>query len=159
MVVRQVVPCLAVGAVVLPHRPPLPLADVRPPPVPVADLAKPVLELAESRHPLTFGTHGNPYLRSCKAKLPCSTTRRSAGPHRSDCAKPGAGNLVHQHVPERSYKLGGDSRGGRSPRPASWASWTADERSFHSICVMETAPVPGAMVLNGAEDRGIQTRR
>ena len=57
LVVRQVVPRLAVGAVVLPDRPPLPLADVRPPPVPVTGLAKPVLELAESCHPLTFGAH------------------------------------------------------------------------------------------------------
>src|SRR4029453_19051810 len=36
MVMRQVVPRLTVGAVILPHRPPLPLADVRPPPVPIA---------------------------------------------------------------------------------------------------------------------------
>src|ERR1700743_2446369 len=34
IVVRYVVPRVAVGAVVLAHRPPLPLADVRPPRVP-----------------------------------------------------------------------------------------------------------------------------
>src|SRR5580704_8798532 len=44
MIVRQVIPRLPVRAVVLPDRPPLPLADVRPPPIPVTRLAKPVLE-------------------------------------------------------------------------------------------------------------------
>jgi hypothetical protein len=42
VVVRQVVPRVAVGAVVLPDRALLPLADVRPPPVPVAGLQQPV---------------------------------------------------------------------------------------------------------------------
>ena len=64
MVMRQVVPRLTVGAVILPDRPPLPLADVRPPPVPIASLAKPILEPAESRHPITFGAHQRPSISS-----------------------------------------------------------------------------------------------
>ena len=40
MVVRQVIPRVAVGAVVLPHRAPLPLADVRSPPVPLRALLR-----------------------------------------------------------------------------------------------------------------------
>ena len=47
MVVGKVRPRITVGAVVLAHRAPLALADVRPPPVPVAGLAQAVLQLAE----------------------------------------------------------------------------------------------------------------
>ena len=57
VIVRQVVPRVAVGAVVLPDRAPLPLADVRPPPVPVPGLQQPVLQPAEPGDPLTFRTH------------------------------------------------------------------------------------------------------
>src|SRR5580704_3641613 len=45
-IMRQVVPRLTVRAVVLPHRPPLALADVRPPPIPITRLTEPVLEPA-----------------------------------------------------------------------------------------------------------------
>ena len=48
MIVGQVVPGFAVGAVVLPHRAPLPLAHVRAPQIPVAGLAEAVLQLSES---------------------------------------------------------------------------------------------------------------
>ena len=65
VIMRQVVPCLTIRAVVLTHRPPLPLADVRPPLVPVAGLPEPVLQLAESRYPVTFGAHRAPFLRRC----------------------------------------------------------------------------------------------
>ena len=51
MVVGEVGPRLAVGAVVLADRAPLALAQVRTPQVPVAGLAQPVLELAEARRP------------------------------------------------------------------------------------------------------------
>ena len=47
MVVRQVVPGVAVSAVVLPDRTPLPLANVRPPLVPIPSLQQPVLQPAE----------------------------------------------------------------------------------------------------------------
>src|SRR5450755_3959089 len=57
VVVRQVVPRVAVGAVVLPDRALLPLADVRPPPVPVAGLQQPVLQPAEPGDPLAFCAH------------------------------------------------------------------------------------------------------
>ena len=62
LVVRQVVPGVAVGAVVLPHRAPLPLADVRPPPVPLPGLQQPVLELSEFGYPVTLGAHRAPSL-------------------------------------------------------------------------------------------------
>ena len=57
VVVRQVVPRVAVGAVVLPDRAPLPLADVRPPPVPLPGLQQPVLQPAEPGDPLAFCAH------------------------------------------------------------------------------------------------------
>src|SRR4029077_7748439 len=60
VIVRQVTPRVAVGAVVLPDRAPLALADVRPPPVPIPRLQQAVLQPAESVHPLTFGAHGRP---------------------------------------------------------------------------------------------------
>src|SRR5207244_4150441 len=57
MIVRQVIPRVAVGAVVLADRAPLPLADVRPPPVPLPGLQQPVLQPAEPGDPVTFRTH------------------------------------------------------------------------------------------------------
>ena len=57
VIVRQVVPGLAVGAVILADRPPLALADVGAPQVPVAGLAQPVLEPAETANPLRLDTH------------------------------------------------------------------------------------------------------
>jgi hypothetical protein len=57
VIVRQVVPGLAVRAVVLPDRAPLPLAGVGPPPVPVTGLAQPVLQVAESVHALPLSSH------------------------------------------------------------------------------------------------------
>src|SRR6202020_1358424 len=52
VVVREVVPGRAVGAVLLPDRPPLPFTDVRPPQVPVAGLPQTVLEPPESLYSL-----------------------------------------------------------------------------------------------------------
>ena len=60
VVVREVCPCLAVGAVVLADGAPLPLADVRPPEVPVACLAQPVLELPEPARPFPLSSHRRP---------------------------------------------------------------------------------------------------
>ena len=57
VVVRQVLPRRAVLAVVLPHRPPLPLREVRAPVVPVARLAQAVLEASEALDPLTLDAH------------------------------------------------------------------------------------------------------
>ena len=57
VVVREVVPRLAVGAVVLADRAPLPLAQVRAPQVPVAGLQQAVLELAERLDPLALLAH------------------------------------------------------------------------------------------------------
>ncbi len=51
MVVREVLPRGAVGAVVLAHRPPLALADVGAPQIPVARLPQTVLEPAEALDP------------------------------------------------------------------------------------------------------------
>ena len=62
LVVRQVIPGVAVGAVVLPYRAPLPLADVRSPPVPLPGLQQPVLELSEFGYPVTLGAHRAPSL-------------------------------------------------------------------------------------------------
>ena len=61
LVVRQVIPRVAVGTVILPHRAPLPLADIRPPPVPLrARLPQPVLQPPEPSHPIPFSTHCQP---------------------------------------------------------------------------------------------------
>ena len=60
VVVREVRPGLAVGAVVLTDGAPLPLADVRPPEVPVVRLAQPVLELPERAHPVPLSPHRRP---------------------------------------------------------------------------------------------------
>ena len=57
VVMRQVVPGVAVRAVVLADRAPLPLADVRAPLVPLARLAQAVLEVPEAGHPLALGAH------------------------------------------------------------------------------------------------------
>src|SRR5271170_4659678 len=57
MIVRQVIPRVAVGTVVLPDRAPLPLADIRAPPVPLPALQQPVLQPTEVFDPLTFRTH------------------------------------------------------------------------------------------------------
>ena len=87
MVVRQVLPRGPVGAVVLAHRAPLPLAHVRAPVVPVARLAEAVLEPAEGRDALLLGSrarhrsspasssHG-----SCQAGKPATRRSASAGP-------------------------------------------------------------------------------
>src|SRR4029453_9566693 len=55
VVVREVGPGVAVGAVVLPHRAPLALAHVRTPQVPVAGLAQPLLQPPEPLDPLPLG--------------------------------------------------------------------------------------------------------
>src|SRR6202011_389158 len=52
VVVRQVIPRLAVRAIVLAHRSPLALADIRAPPVPLARLAQPVLQPAAPGPPI-----------------------------------------------------------------------------------------------------------
>src|SRR4029077_12101542 len=75
VVVRQVVPGLAVRAVVLADRTPLPLADVRAPPVPVARLAQAVLEPAESSYPLAFGAHRRPSRSPMPPRCLCRSRR------------------------------------------------------------------------------------
>ena len=60
LIVRQVVPRLAVRAVVLPDRAPLALADVRPPPVPFPGLPQPVLQPPEPGHPIPLRAHCQP---------------------------------------------------------------------------------------------------
>src|SRR6185312_14751364 len=62
VVVREVCPGLAVGAVVLPNGAPLPLADVRPPEVPVVRLAQSVFQLSERSHPFPLSRHRRPRL-------------------------------------------------------------------------------------------------
>src|SRR5215470_15868432 len=57
MVVREVLPGGAVLAVVLAHRPPLALGQIRAPVVPVAALPQPVLELAEALDAVPFLAH------------------------------------------------------------------------------------------------------
>ena len=95
VVVRQVIPRVAVGAVVLPDRAPLPLAHVRSPPVPLAALAQPVLQMAEILRPgslsapisvsypekviLVNSSHCLPNLRPGSAGRPC---RVISGLHR-----------------------------------------------------------------------------
>ena len=71
MIMRQVIPRIAVRAVILPHRAPLPLAHIRPPPVPIgARLAQPVLQLPEPGHPIPFSTHRNSLRPLCLAVRP-----------------------------------------------------------------------------------------
>jgi hypothetical protein len=57
MVGRQVVPRVAVGAVVLPDSAPLPLTDIRPLPVPLPGLQQPVLQPAEPGDSVAFHAH------------------------------------------------------------------------------------------------------
>ena len=89
MVVRQVIPRVAVGAVVLPHRAPLPLADVRPPPVPLPGLQQPVLQPPEPGDPITFRAHHNSL-----AGPSCQMLRR-----RSESSSP-CGDAVSRPRPE-----------------------------------------------------------
>jgi hypothetical protein len=56
MVVRQVLPRRAAGAVVLADRSPLTLAEIRPPRIPVAALPQAVLEVAERLDPVALRT-------------------------------------------------------------------------------------------------------
>ena len=63
LVVRQIVPRVAVRAVVLPHRAPLALAYVRPPPVPFAGLPQSVFQPPEPSYPIPFSTHCRPLSR------------------------------------------------------------------------------------------------
>src|SRR5271170_437641 len=63
MIVRQVIPRVAVGTVVLPDRAPLPLADIRAPPVPLPALQQPVLQPAELRYSLALRAHRRPPFR------------------------------------------------------------------------------------------------
>src|SRR5215472_12929505 len=57
VIMRQVIPRVAIGAVVLPDRAPLPLADIRSPPVPLSGLEQPVFQWAESGDSLTLCAH------------------------------------------------------------------------------------------------------
>ena len=68
-IVRQVIPRPAVRAVILPDRPPLPLADIRSPQIPVAGLPKPVLQLPEPSHPIPFSAHHSPLRLAVTALL------------------------------------------------------------------------------------------
>ena len=54
MIVREVGPRVAVGAVVLADRAPLPFAEVRPPQIPVASLPQALVEAAEAIDPLSL---------------------------------------------------------------------------------------------------------
>src|SRR6185312_10756279 len=56
LLVGRVVPGVAVRAVVLADRAPLPLADIGPPPVPVTGLGQAVLQAAEAGDPAAFFT-------------------------------------------------------------------------------------------------------
>ena len=62
VVVRQVGPGLAVGAVVLPHRAPLPFREVGPPQVPVARAAQAQLQPAELRGARPLRALGHPVI-------------------------------------------------------------------------------------------------
>ena len=102
VVVRQVVPRVAVSAVVLPHRAPLSLADIRSPPVPLPGLQQPVLQAPEPRDPITFRTH------HCSLVFSCALERRrsSQGPSKSvetasqsTAAAPGAARSRSRSIP------------------------------------------------------------
>ena len=69
LIVAEITPRIAVLAVVLAHRAPLALADVRSPPVPLARLEQTVLQPAEPRYPIPFRTHGRPLSPRCTAAL------------------------------------------------------------------------------------------
>jgi len=122
VIVRQVVPRIPVGAVVLPHRAPLPLADVRPPPVPVAGLPQPVLELPESRHPVPLGAHGRPSASSprrnlCSRRSPLFFIRTDRGTTaRPPGITPGIGLNLREH----------------STRTSGWAPWLMTTRQTAS---------------------------
>src|SRR6266567_8259046 len=88
VVVRQVIPCLAVGAVVLADRPPLALTHIRAPQVPVASLKQPVFEPPEPLCPLTLGTH------HCSLALRAATRRAAPQP-----TTPTAREQPHHHQP------------------------------------------------------------
>ena len=81
VVVREIVPGLAVGAVVLADRAPLTLADVGPPPVPVARLAQSILQVAQPADPLPLGTQRRPLPFSLPRKQHscCQGARHHAG--------------------------------------------------------------------------------
>ena len=102
LIMRQVIPRVAVRAVVLPDRAPLPLADIRPPPVPLPGLAQPVLQPPEPVHPLTFRAHHHSL-----------TARQRAGraPARPNPRPPPPGRTAA--VPARTS------------RPARFRSWPA----------------------------------
>jgi hypothetical protein len=53
----EVVPRIAVSAVVLADRSPLPLADIWPPPIPVPGIEQPILQTTESGHPFPLRAH------------------------------------------------------------------------------------------------------
>src|ERR1700749_3884178 len=63
VVMRQVVPRVAVGTVVLPYRAPLPLADIRALPVPFPRLQQPALQPPELRYSLALRAHRRPPCR------------------------------------------------------------------------------------------------
>src|SRR4029077_7152638 len=73
LIMRQVIPGVAIGTVVLPHRAPLPLADIRPPPVPLrTGLPQPVLQPPEPGYPIPFSTHCQPLVvLRCIGLFPC----------------------------------------------------------------------------------------
>src|SRR5215472_11156256 len=87
VIMRQVVPRVAVGTVVLPDRAPLPLADVRPPPVPLPGLQQPVLQPAEPGDPITLRAHHHSLNRlpSPAERVP---VRRSRGAHTANLPRP-----------------------------------------------------------------------
>src|SRR6185437_4885697 len=65
VIMREVVPRLAVRAVVLADRAPLPFADIRAPLIPVARLPQSVLQPPEACHAITLGAHGRPPSGCC----------------------------------------------------------------------------------------------
>ncbi len=89
VIMRQVIPRLAVRAVVLAHRAPLALADIRPPPVPLARLEQPVLQPPEPSHPIPLSTHGRPQSSRCTAAFPGRPPRSDGAD--CDCPNPPPG--------------------------------------------------------------------
>jgi hypothetical protein len=78
MVMGEVRPGVAVGAVVLAHRSPLALAEVRTPQVPVAGTPQPVLELAEPLGPRPFCTSHRRRSRRCSpTRMPLAIAVRA----------------------------------------------------------------------------------
>src|SRR5262249_47734963 len=76
VIMRQVIPRVAVGALIPRHRPPLPLANIRPPPVPSPRLQQPVLQPAEPGDPIALRAH----YHSLTASRPCGSSTRQALP-------------------------------------------------------------------------------